>query len=361
MLSGPVPPVLTRRGNHMGNPMGPAHPDSATAADLPVMTIHMAAVELHRLELRFTATRVADVAAVLRLARSIQECGQQVACIAAGRPADTRLVLIDGYRRVAALAQLGHDTAQVQCWDGPVPQVLAQLLAGCGSRVFSALEEALLLRELIDAHGLSQREAARHCARDVSWVQRRLMLLGALPEPLLQAVRSASVSSWAAVRVFVPLARANAEHAQQLLASLAAQPLATRELQDWFTHYQRAQRSQRERMVEHPRLFIDSLAEREREREAAQLRDGPERQAAGELGPLLGLQERVCRRLQALNAPVPAPLARACRRVQAALPELAHQLKRLSHDPDGDPPERAGAAGAGPVPARDQPGAAAVA
>ena len=342
--------------------MGAAHPDSATTAqDLPVVDIHVAEVELHRLELRFTATRVADVAAVQRLARSIQGCGQQVACIAAGRPADARLVLIDGYRRVAALAQLGRDTAQVQCWDGPVQQALAQLLARCGSRVFSALEEALLLRELIDAHGLSQREAARHCARDVSWVQRRLVLLGALPEALLQAVRSARVSSWAAVRVFVPLARANSEHAQQLLASLDAQPLATRELQAWFTHYQGAQRSQRERMVEHPRLFIDSVAERDREREAAQLRDGPERQAAGELGHLLSLLERVCRRLQALNAPVPAALARGCRRVHAALPELAHQLQRLSHDPDGDPPQRAGVAGAGPIPARDQPGAAAVA
>ena len=342
--------------------MGATHPDSATAAvAIPAVDIHVAEIELHRLEQRFAATRVADATAVQRLARSIQDGGQQVACIAAGRPGDVRLVLIDGYRRVAALAQLGRDTAQVQCWDCPVQQALAQLLARCGSRVFSALEEALLLRELIDAHGLSQREAARHCARDVSWVQRRLVLLGALPEALLQAVRSARVSSWAAVRVFVPLARANGEHAQQLLASLDAQPLATRDLQAWFAHYQRAQHSQRERMVEHPRLFIDSVAERDREREAAQLRDGPERQAAGDLGHLLGLLERVCRRLQALNAPVPAPLARACRRVHASLPELAHQLQRLSHDPDGDPPQRACAAGAGPVPARDQPGAAAVA
>jgi EAL domain-containing protein (putative c-di-GMP-specific phosphodiesterase class I) len=54
-------------------------------------------------------------------------------------------------------------------------------------------------------------------------------------------------------------------------------------------------------------------------------------------------------------------LERACRRVHAALPELAHQLQRLSHDPNGDSAQRAGTAGAGPVPARDQPGAAAVA
>ena len=99
--------------------------------------------------------------------------------------------------------------------------------------------------ELIDAHGLTQRDAARTCARDVSWVQRRLVLLGELPQALLEAVRSARVSSWAATRVFVPLARANSDHASRLLASLGAQMLSTRELRTWFDHYQGAQREQR--------------------------------------------------------------------------------------------------------------------
>ena len=127
-------------------------------------------LDLHRLELRFAHLRIEDAAAVRRLADSIQECGQRVACIAAGQPWDARMVLVDGYRRVAALAQLGRDTAQVQCWSCPLGQALAQLLARSGSRAFATLEEALLLRELIDAHGLTQRDAARQCARDVSWV-----------------------------------------------------------------------------------------------------------------------------------------------------------------------------------------------
>jgi len=77
-------------------------------------------LDLHRLELRFAAARIEDAAAVQRLANSIQECGQLVECVAAGEPGDARLVLIDGYRRVAALGRLGRDTAQVQCWSSPV-------------------------------------------------------------------------------------------------------------------------------------------------------------------------------------------------------------------------------------------------
>jgi ParB family transcriptional regulator, chromosome partitioning protein len=241
-------------------------------------------IDLHRLELRFAATRISDAPAVQRLADSIEANGQLVECVAAGQAADSGLVLIDGYRRVAALRRLRRDTALVQCWSCPVGEALTQLLARAGSRPFMPIEEALLLRELIDAHGLTQRDAARQCARDVSWVQRRLMLLGGLPEALLQAVREARVSSWAATRVFVPLARANSEHASRVLASLDAQPLSTRELWRWFDHYRGAQRAQRERMVEHPRLFIDSLEECERHRDAKRLRDGPEREALAQLG-----------------------------------------------------------------------------
>lgn len=145
-------------------------------------------IDLHLLELRYAATRIDDAAAVRRLAESIGERGQLVPCIAACAPDGGALVLIDGYRRVSALVRVGADTALVQCWLCPVGAALAQLLAQSRSRAFDPIEEALLLRELIDAHGLSQREAARQCARDVSWVQRRLVLLDALPDELVRAV-----------------------------------------------------------------------------------------------------------------------------------------------------------------------------
>jgi ParB-like chromosome segregation protein Spo0J len=318
-------------------------------------------LDLHRLELRFAALRIVDAPAVLRLAHSIQECGQLVECVAAGAPEDASLVLIDGYRRVAAMARLGRDTALVQCWSCPVDQALTQVLARTGSRQFMPIEEALMLRELIDAHGLKLREAAHQCARDVSWVQRRLMLLGALPQALLEAVRSARVSSWAATRVFAPLARANSDHANRLLASLDAHMLSTRELRTWFDHYQGAQREQRERMVEHPHLFIHSLNQRELDRDAQHLREGPEREVVGDLGHLRALLDRVRRRLQGLHTPVAKPLARACGRVQAAMPEVQSELRRLCDDADRDPQRRAQAEATGHESARDQQNSGAVA
>jgi ParB-like chromosome segregation protein Spo0J len=305
--------------------------------------------------MRFAATRVQDMRAVQRLVQSIDECGQLIACIAVGPPVSdedaARLVLIDGYRRVAALRKLGRDTALVECWTCNVAQALVQVLARSRSRAFTAVEEALLLRDLVNAHSLSQREAARQCGRDVSWVQRRLQLLGEVPEGVLQAVCRGQVSTWSAVRVFAPLARANAGHAQRLLASVSEpqQGLSTRELNTWFARYGSSQRAQRERMVEHPRLFIDAVNERESERAARQLEGGPEKQAVAELGHLQAQLARVRRSLGVLLCPAAPPLARACRRVRAALPEVDSELRRLGHEIQGDRRQREDAAGAGAI------------
>jgi len=81
-----------------------------------------------------------------------------------------------------------------------------------------------------------------------------------LSEPLQKAVRQGVLSTWAASRVFVPLARANAPDAEALLAALGTAPLSTRELATWYAHDGTANRTARARMVAQPRLFIQALA-----------------------------------------------------------------------------------------------------
>ena len=220
--------------------------------------------DLHRLDLRFAGSRLVEPRAVARIAHSIERCGQIVPCVVVAVSGDARaggerLVLIDGYRRVAALRRLGRDTASVEQWTCDVTEALLGLLARTQNRPLASIEEALLIRELLQGLGLSQHDLARRCGHDVSWVSRRLQLLSGLPDAALTAVRDGKLSSWAASRIVVPLARANAEHADRLLTALADAPLSTRELQCWFEHYQRAFRSAREHMVSRPHLFLDAL------------------------------------------------------------------------------------------------------
>jgi ParB/RepB/Spo0J family partition protein len=295
-------------------------------------------LDLHRLDLRFAESRLVEPRAVERIARSIDRCGQIVPCVVvavAGGPGaeGERLVLIDGYRRIAALRRIGRDTASVDRWACDVTDALLGLLARTQNRPFASIEEALLIRELMQGLGLSQHDLARRCGRDVSWVNRRLQLLSGLPDAALTAVRDGRLSSWAANRVVVPLARANAGHADRLLMALADAPLSTRELRDWFEHYQKASRASRERMVSHPRLFLEALRETGAQRAGLRLRDGPEGECIADLRYIEMVLARLRKRAAALH-PIPPALVAAAPRLRAAVDALINEIQRAgAHDP----------------------------
>jgi len=309
-------------------------------------------LDLHLLELRYAATRVVDPAAARQLAASLERCGQLVPCVVARAPGGSdRLVLIDGYRRVAALRRLGRDTARVECWPCDLASALIRLMAYRQDRSFAAIEQALLLRELALHEGLSQRELAARTGRDVSWVNRRLQLLAGLPDSVLSAVRAGELSSWAASRILVPLARANSEHAERLLKGIGRDRLSTRDLKQWFAHYQTGSRPARERMVDDPRLLLRALEDRQAERSGAMLRDGPEGEVASDVRQIEAAIARLRRRLPTLW-PIPEALITAMPRIKAALATLDNAITRsIAHDNSRDLFERAGAEGAGPQPA----------
>ena len=325
-------------------------------------------LDLHRLELRFAGSRLVEPRAVARIAHSIERCGQIVPCVVvavSGGPGagGERLVLIDGYRRVAALRHLGRDTASVEQWTCDLTDALLGLLARTQNRPFASIEEALLIRELMQELGLSQHDLARRCGRDVSWVSRRLQLLSGLPDAALTAVRAGTLSSWSASRVVVPLARANAEHADQLLTALADAPLSTRELQCWFAHYQQAAQTVRERMVGDPRLFLDALRANDERHAGERLRDGPEGECIVDLRCLEAVLARLRKRVATLR-PVPPALITAVPRLRAAIDALTIAIAwEDTHDPDADRDPQRGAhlADPGPQSARDQSPAGAVA
>src|SRR5690242_13924855 len=287
-------------------------------------------LDLHLLELRFAGSRLVEPRAVARIAHSIERCGQIVPCVVVAVPGGPaaggeRFVLIDGYRRVAALHRVGCDTASVERWECDVTEALLGLLARTQNRPFASVEEALLLRELMQGLDLSQHDLARRCGRDVGWVSRRLQLLAGLPDAALTAVREGRLSSWAANRIVVPLARANAEHADRLLTTLAAAPLTTRELQDWFEHYQKALRGTPGRRVSHHRPVPDAARNDRPQRAAESSRGGPEGAAVADLRgvePMLaGLRERV-----AALRPLPPMLIDAVLRERTAVAALIEEI-----------------------------------
>ena len=154
-------------------------------------------LEFHQLDRRWEHLRVRHPARQRRLLASLAEAGQQtpIVVVAAEGPAD-RYLVIDGYKRLAALQQLGRDTVEAVIW----PMSEAEALVLDRSLRFSehetALEQGWLLAELEQRYGYGQEELARRFDRSLSWVSRRLALVDLLPEAIQQQVREGILANF---------------------------------------------------------------------------------------------------------------------------------------------------------------------
>src|SRR6059036_652577 len=128
-------------------------------------------LEFHQLDRRWEHLRVRHPGRQRRLLASLADSGQQtpIVVVAAEGQAD-RFVVIDGYKRIAALEQLGRDTVEAVVW--PMGECDALVLERSMrlSQRDTALEEGWLLQELRDRFGYSLDDLARRFDRSTSWV-----------------------------------------------------------------------------------------------------------------------------------------------------------------------------------------------
>ena len=299
-------------------------------------------LELHQLELRHADLRIDDPVRRRRLTASLAELGQQVPVVVVAEGA--RFVLIDGYRRVAALRQLRRDTVAATVWALDEAEALIQRhhFAGVGR---SVLEEAWLLARLHGERGLALDALAQRFCRSKSWVSRRLALLGAVPESLRARVRAGAIPPQAAMKYLVPLARANRGHCERLLAALGETRLSVRDVGALYAGYRRADPAGRARLVAEPLLFLRAQPQAT----PADARGcDPHTAVVKDLSALSGLAWRVTQRLGqgvlgAISPQDRTPLGRAWRAAAAAFAALRAAMEEgpshaRSDDTHGDAP-----------------------
>jgi ParB/RepB/Spo0J family partition protein len=258
-------------------------------------------VDLGSLELRYAHTRVAKPRLLNMLTASIERYGQITPVFTI--PEKGRLVLIDGYVRQRAIRRLGRDTIKASVHEIPEIGALFRLLGETGQRQWEAVEQAWIIRDLKERLGCSLREIARGIGYDTSWVTRRLSLIEGLPAEVLQSVCSGHVSTYAATRILVPLARANRDHAEKLVTHLAHHPLSTRELSDLFKHYEASNKQIRERIISEPSLFLKIRKARQDKGFAKALQGGPEGAWIKDCQIITAVARRLVRQIQAVIYP----------------------------------------------------------
>lgn len=214
-------------------------------------------VELHQLERRWEHLRVRHPARQRRLLASLAESGQQtpIVVVAVEGQAD-RYVVIDGYKRIVALEQLGRDTVEAVVW--PMSEAAAVLLDRSLrlSEHESALEVGWLLAELEQRFDYGLEELARRFDRSVSWVSRRLALAELLPEAIQQQVREGKILAQVAMKFLVPVARQSLEDCQRMAATFAERHCDTREAGQLYAAWRKGSPAIRKRILDDPALFF---------------------------------------------------------------------------------------------------------
>ena len=127
-------------------------------------------LEFHQLDRRWEHLRARHAGRQRRLLASLAEAGQQTPIVVIATAEPNRYVVIDGYKRIAALQQLGRDTVEAVVW--PMGEAEALLLDRSLrlSEHETALEQGWLLGELEQRFGYGLEELARRFDRSVSWV-----------------------------------------------------------------------------------------------------------------------------------------------------------------------------------------------
>lgn len=212
-------------------------------------------LELHQIELKYKGMRILKAGQQSQLMSSLSEHGQHSPVLVVEAARD-RYVLIDGYRRVEALARLGRDTVEALVLQMNELEALVFSHRQQNARPREALEDGWLIRELMEGHGLGMGEVATRLGRTKSWVSRRLGLVNALPSEVQELVRVGRLCPYAAARFLVPLARANTEHCIRLAEGIGGKRLSASQVGQLYVGWRRADELGRQRLVEHPLLYL---------------------------------------------------------------------------------------------------------
>ncbi len=213
-------------------------------------------LELHQLDPKFSALRVDDPGRRSQMVASLAKHGQQMPVVVIRTDRADRFVLIDGYVRMRALKDLSRDIAVATVVTLPEDMALVMSHGLQQARKPSALEEGWLLDELTSQHGHEAHALSVMLGRSRSWISRRMSLVRVLPQSVQDAVRQGRLNAHDAMKVLVPLARANAEQCETLVSRLPRRAPTSRQMEKLYQAWRRGDAEVRTRIVENPTLYF---------------------------------------------------------------------------------------------------------
>jgi ParB/RepB/Spo0J family partition protein len=312
-------------------------------------------LEFHQLDRRYEHLRVRNPERQRRLLASLAASGQQtpIVVVAISEKPD-RYQVIDGYKRLAALEQLGRDTVEAVVWEMSEADALVLERSMRFSEQETPLEQGWLLAELERRFGYNLEDLARRFDRSVSWVSRRLALVEQLPETVQQHVRAGEISAHVAMKYLTPVARANLNDCQRMADGFSKYRFSSRQAGELYAAWRDASASVRQRILDSPELFLKA------HQQVSPQSSSPAEELLRDLTMVLAISNRASRRL-ARAAPLMGntDFENALRKIECAVGDLTHLAERIEKEHEHVEPKPtsrdSGASLAGSLQARDCP------
>jgi ParB family chromosome partitioning protein len=314
-------------------------------------------VEFHQLDRRWEHMRSGRPERQRRLLASLLASGQQTPIVVVAQAAQgDRYLVIDGYKRIAALEQLGRDTVEVVVW--PMTEAEAVVLERSiqMSERGTALEEGWLLAELEQRFGYGMDELARRFDRSVGWVMRRVALVELIPDSVQQQVRDGKLSAHVATKFLAPVAQVSPGDCQRMADGFVRHRFNTRQAGQLYAAWRDGGPVIRQRLLEKPELFVKARR---------QLEPPPSPATVAELLRDLDTVVAISKRANRLARPGPLEMDRQqCDEARRLIDRAIDQLSQLAraipreeqHVEQGSADGDSGAGGAGSEPSGDRPG-----
>ena len=171
------------------------------------MSTSIEEISLSEFDLSLSEIRIMNQARIRQVEKSMRLHGQLQPVVA--RVHEEGCQLIDGFKRYYAAESLQMDHLQCRLLEIDLPQAKVLLLSyNRPHQSMEALEEALVLQDLQNAHSLDQRSLAELTGYSRSWVSRRLSLIGKMDESLSGEIMMGTLTSSHA-RALTKLPRGN--------------------------------------------------------------------------------------------------------------------------------------------------------
>jgi ParB family transcriptional regulator, chromosome partitioning protein len=297
-------------------------------------------IDLHLLDRKYEGLKVRNRKEETRLVATLADNGEvsPVVVVKSGET-EGRYVVIDGYKRLRAVSRLGQDVVTCVVWEHNEIDALVMVHHFQRPRERSQLEDAYLVQALHDVHGLRQPEIARRLGRSTSWVSRRLGLVKDLPDWLQKHVQEGKLQCHAAMKYFLPMARANKEDAERLARAIAGAGFSTRQIAELYRTWMEGDERARELVVSRPETVL-------RARQACSEPPDNDAQAVlRDMEMLVAIGRRVSRLvdraiLQGMERSVADRVLMHCNRIRRTVREISNRIDKevKRDDRPGDAP-----------------------